>query len=80
MKCKLPFSIERQRRGDLAGQIADALREAISTGYWRPGDILPPIRELAQRLEVGRVNVERAIARLSEEGLLNPRPKVGCVV
>ena len=76
----LPFKLERGRRGCLAEQIAALLREAIVTGYYKPGEVLPPIRELAQRLEVGRVNVERAIARLSEEGLLNPRPKVGCVV
>ena len=76
----LPFSVDRRRRGNLARQIADVLRGAISTGYWKPGDVLPPIRELAQLFDVGRVNVERAIAILTGEGLLNPRPKIGSVV
>lgn len=77
---KPPFSLERRRRGNLAEQIAASLREAIVTGYYKPGDVLPPIRELAHVLEVGRVNVERAVAMLTGEGLLNPRPKIGSVV
>ena len=77
---KLPFTLERGRRGCLAEQIAAWLREAIVTGYYKPGDVLPPIRELAHMLDVGRVNVERAIAKLTDEGLINPRPKIGSVV
>lgn len=77
---KPPFSVDRGRRGNLAAQIADGLRRSIQTGFYRPGELLPPIRALASMLEVGRVNVERAVASLTEEGLLNPRPKVGSVV
>lgn len=44
---RFPFSLERRRRGDLAGQIADVLREAMATGYWKPGDVIPTIRKLA---------------------------------
>ena len=76
----LPFKLERGRRGCLAEQIAALLREAIVTGYYKPGDVLPTIRELAHMLEVGRVNVERAIAKLTDEGLVNPRPKIGSIV
>ena len=77
---KPPFSIDRGRRGNLAVQIADGLRRSIQTGFYKPGEPLPPIRALSSMLEVGRVNVERAVASLTEEGLLNPRPKVGSVV
>ena len=77
---KPPFSVDRGRRGNLAAQIADCLRRSIQTGFYKPGEPLPPIRALASMLEVGRVNVERAVASLTEEGLLNPRPKVGSVV
>lgn len=77
---KPPFSVDRGRRGNLAAQIADCLRRSIQTGFYGPGEPLPPIRALASMLEVGRVNVERAVASLTEEGLLNPRPKVGSVV
>ena len=77
---KPPFSIDRGRRGNLAAQIADGLRRSIQTGFYKPGEPLPPIRALSSMLEVGRVNVERAVASLTEEGLLNPRPKVGSVV
>lgn len=79
-KDRFPLRLERRYRGNLAGQVADVLRGALVTGFYKPGDVLPTIRELAEKLEVGRVNVERAVSRLTDEGLLNPRPGIGCVV
>ena len=77
---KPPFTIDRTRRGGLVEQLSSALRRAIQTGYYKSGDILPPIRELSSLLNVSRVIVVRAVRRLTEEGLVNPRPHVGCVV
>ena len=77
---KPPFSINRARRGDLAGQIADGLRTAIETGYYGPGDILPPVRDLGELLGVSMVVAVHAVDILREEGLISPRPRVGSVV
>ena len=77
---KPPFAIDRSRRGNLAGQIADGLRQAVVTGFYKPGEGLPPIRAIASMLDVGRVNVERAITQLTSERLISPRPHVGSVV
>ena len=77
---KPPFTIDRTRRGGLVEQLASALRRSIQTGYYRSGDVLPPTRELAALLDVSRVVAVRATQRLTEEGLVNPRPHVGCVV
>ena len=76
----IPFAIDRSRRGDLAAQIATGLRMAIETGYYKAGDILPPVRDLAPMLDVSKGIAERALALVREEGLINPRPRVGCVV
>ena len=77
---KPPFAIDRTRRGDLVEQLTSALRRSIQTGYYKSDDILPPTRELSSLLNVSRVVAVRAIKRLAEEGMVNPRPHVGCVV
>ena len=74
------FALDRTRRGDLAKQIVDGLRMAIETGYYRVGDILPPVRDLAGILDVSKGIAEQAVATLREEGFISPRPAVGSVV
>ena len=76
----IPFALDRSRRGDLAVQIATGLRMAIETGYYKAGDILPPVRDLAPMLDVSKGIAEQALALVREEGLISPRPRVGCVV
>ena len=41
----------------LYGQIADILRERIMSGEFKPGDILPSERELAEEMQVSRIPV-----------------------
>ncbi len=77
---KLPFSLDRARHGDLVNQISGGLRTAIVTGYYAPGDILPPVRDLARLLGVSKGIAEQSLARIREEGLVSPRPRVGSVV
>lgn len=55
-------------------------REAILSGYYRPGDVLPTIRELERRFGVSLFVPREALARLAAEGLVNPRPRIGSVV
>ena len=71
---KPPFTIDRSRHGGLAIQLADALRRAIQTGYYRPGELLPPIRELAALTGVSQVITTRAIRILKMERIISPRP------
>lgn len=74
------FSVDRTQRGNLSRQIADGLRTAIETGYYRPGEILPPVRDLADILGVSMGIAVQAVNRIREEGLISPRPAVGSVV
>ena len=77
---KPPFELKRTMRGGLAQQLAAEFRRAIQTGYYRPGDMLPPVREQTALLKVCRVVVVRAMAMLAEERLVHPRPHYGCEV
>jgi GntR family transcriptional regulator/MocR family aminotransferase len=53
------------------------LRAAILDGRIRPGEALPPTRELAQRLAVSRTTVSAAYDRLTAEGFLTARVGAG---
>ncbi len=77
---KPPFSLDLERRGDLTAQISSALRKAIETGYYRAGDVLPPVRDLALLLGVSPCIAARALAAIRDEGLVSPRPRIGSVV
>ncbi|MFF9041755.1 PLP-dependent aminotransferase family protein [Streptomyces sp. NPDC014892] len=65
---------------DLSGQIYRQLRTAIHDGLLRPGDRLPPTRELGRRLEVARNTVGVAYERLVAEGYADSRVGSGTYV
>jgi GntR family transcriptional regulator len=51
-------------------QVASALRRAIADGEAKPGERLPPARDLAAVLGVNSNTVFRALHTLRDEGLL----------
>jgi GntR family transcriptional regulator len=51
-------------------QIEEELAERIRSGALRPGDRIPPERELAEQMQVSRMTVRQAIGRLADRGLL----------
>lgn len=61
-------------------QIADRLRGDVAAGVYRPGDLIPSIREMALRLLVNPNTVQRAYEQLEREGLVAARKGVGMVV
>lgn len=74
------FVISRDSRTDVLDQLADGLRRAILSGAYRAGDVLPTMKEIAAMSGVSFKTARRAIERLTEEGLVNPRPRIGSVV
>jgi GntR family transcriptional regulator/MocR family aminotransferase len=67
-------------RGDVSGQIYRQLRGAVREGRLRPGDRLPPTRELARRLGVSRTTTSVAYDRLISEGFAFARIGSGTFV
>lgn len=61
-------------------QVAAALRRAIADGEARPGDRLPPARDLGAVLGVNANTVLRALRTLRDEGLLEFRQGRGVTV
>lgn len=61
-------------------EVADELRNAITTGVYAPGTKIPKEEELEERYGVSRTTVRRAIAQLTGEGLLQPVRRGGTTV
>jgi GntR family transcriptional regulator/MocR family aminotransferase len=66
--------------GDLSARIYRQLLDAVLDGRLRPGQRLPPTRELARRLAVSRNTVAVAYERLAAEGVLTGRIGAGTFV
>ena len=66
--------------GPKADAIADAICDAIRAGTLKPGDRLPPHRELAWRLNVSVGTVTRAYAETQRRGVLAGRVGSGTYV
>jgi GntR family transcriptional regulator/MocR family aminotransferase len=67
-------------RKELSGEIYRQLRRAIVDGRLRPGESLPPSRELARGLSVSRTTVTVAYDRLAGEGFVTARVGAGTFV
>ncbi|AZM51039.1 GntR family transcriptional regulator [Streptomyces sp. WAC 06738] len=62
--------------GNLADQVADALRDAILEGRYPPGTRLVE-RTIAAELGVSHIPVREALSRLADEGLTERTPRRG---
>jgi GntR family transcriptional regulator len=72
--------IDRDEPLDLHDQVAAEIRRAIAEGEARPGERLPPARDLAAVLGVNTNTVLRALRVLRDEGLLDFRRGRGVTV
>ncbi|MBI3978807.1 MAG: GntR family transcriptional regulator [Chloroflexi bacterium] len=61
-------------------QIGEQIRRQVAAGDLRPGDRLPPVRDLAERLGVNVNTVARAYAELAHDGVVLPRRGGGTVI
>ena len=72
--------IDREESTELHEQVAGELRRAIADGEAKPGERLPPARDLAAVLGVNTNTVLRALRTLRDEGLLDFRRGRGVTV
>ena len=61
-------------------QIVDGVCAAVAAGVYRPGDLVPSIRQQAVRLLVNPNTVQRAYEHLEREGMLVSRRGSGMEV
>ena len=66
--------------GALHARVVAEVERLVGSGHLRPGDRLPPERELARILGVGRSSLREAIAVLAARGLLEVRHGRGTYV
>jgi GntR family transcriptional regulator len=76
----LDVRIDREDPLQLHEQVAAEIRRAIAEGEAKPGERLPPARDLAAVLDVNRNTVLRALRMLRDEGLLEFRRGRGVTV
>jgi GntR family transcriptional regulator len=72
--------IDRDDPLNLHEQVAGEIRRAIADGEARPGERLPPAKDLAAVLGVNTNTVLRALRQLRDEGLLEFRRGRGVTV
>ena len=72
--------LDRGNPLDLHEQVAAEIRRAIADGEAKPGERLPPARDLAAVLGVNTNTVLRALRQLRDEGLLEFRRGRGITV
>jgi GntR family transcriptional regulator len=65
--------VDRRDPTDLYAQVAAEIRRAIADGEAKPGERLPPAKDLAAVLDVNTNTVLRSLRLLRDEGLLEFR-------
>ena len=76
----LHVKVSRSDPTDLFEQVAGDIRRAIADGEAKPGERLPPAKDLAAELGVNTNTVLRALRQLRDEGLLEFRRGRGITV
>ena len=69
----IDVKVDRADPTDLFEQVAGEIRRAIADGEAKPGERLPPAKDLAAILDVNTNTVLRALRLLRDEGLLEFR-------
>ncbi len=64
----------------LTMQVVDHVRELVANGELKPGDRLPPERELARKLKISRSSLRAGIGFLAAMGVLKSRHGAGTFV
>ena len=76
----LRVKVDRAEPTELHEQVAGEIRRALADGEAKPGERLPPARDLAAVLGVNANTVLRALRQLRDEGLLEFRRGRGITV
>lgn len=73
-------NLDSERNGTTAEEVVTRLRDMLHSGELRPGDRLPPERDLAKLLGVSRPTLRAGIRSLATVGILQSRQGAGTFV
>ncbi|MCU0776888.1 MAG: GntR family transcriptional regulator [Akkermansiaceae bacterium] len=76
----LPFTIQIQLGEPIYEQIVRAVKKAVATGQLQQGAQMPSVRVISRELSVNPNTVQKAISRLTDEGVLASHPGSGSFV
>jgi GntR family transcriptional regulator len=61
-------------------QIADEVQRAVSVGVLKPGEALPPTRQLAHELKLNPNTIQHAYRTLVQDGIVEMRRGLGAFI
>jgi GntR family transcriptional regulator len=76
----LPFPIEIRPGRPVYEQIVYAVKKAVAQGALKPGDRVPSVRAVSEELGVNPNTVQKAVAELTAQGVLEVHSGQGCFV
>lgn len=76
----IPFPIKLRPGAPIYEQIVHAARLAVASGRLAPGDRFPSVREIGRELNVNPNTVQKAVAELTAQGVLEVHVGQGCFV
>lgn len=71
---------EKVPRLKLYKHVVAQIEEQILSGQLKPGDCLPPERELTEQFGVSRTVIREAVKALTQKGLVEPHPGLGTFI
>ena len=72
-----PIDVDLDSAVPIYAQVDRQVRVLLARGYWRAGDQLPSVRELAVRLRINPLTVVKVYRLLRDDGLVTTRPGSG---
>ena len=73
----VPFRVSRNVKSGLVEQTVSGFRQAIRGGFYKPGDTIPPVRDLALQAGVNPNTMQRAFAELERLELVTSARTAG---
>ena len=73
----MSLTIQREKREFLYEQVIAMIRHMEQANTLRPGDKLPSLRSLSEKLKISIPTVKQAYGELERQGLIEARPKSG---
>lgn len=74
------FRLDRHSGLPVYRQLEEQVRQALRLGLLRPGDQLPPVRDVVEQVAINPNTVHRAYRELEHQGLVEGQPGRGTFV